>query len=259
MDTFTFSIFLYMYDEYQWPTVVTGTLGSAAHASKDKFLPYFQPTMNKLQHFLILTGEGEETELRGIAMDAVGTFAEAFGVDVFRPYLADMMKQAFQGVEMGSARLRDCNFLFFGVIARSCKQAEHGEDNVSTFSNTEAAAAFESGSSTTNTISVTDDVGVNGNLELEIGDIDLDKMLEVNSMIAVEKEIAADTIGTLFAATHKYLFPFVEPCALELVNLLTHYYEDIRKSATDSWLEIVRTFYELRWCARLDQGLGRQW
>jgi hypothetical protein len=131
-------------------TVVTGALGSAAHASKEKFLPYFQPTMNKLQHFLVLTGEGEETELRGITMDAVGTFAEAVGVDVFRPYFADMMKQAFQGVEMGSARLRECSFLFFGVMARvfgeefapylpsvvppllqSCKQAEHGEDNTS--------------------------------------------------------------------------------------------------------------------------------
>jgi hypothetical protein len=70
-------------------------------------------------------------------------------------------------------------------------------------------------------------------------------MLEVNSAIAVEKEIAADTIGTLFAATRDHFLPFVEPCALELVNLLTHYYEGIRKSATDSLLEMVRTFYEL--------------
>ncbi|KAG2110622.1 armadillo-type protein [Suillus discolor] len=245
-------------------TVVTGALGSAAHASKEKFLPYFQPTMNRLQHFLVLTGEGEETELRGIAMDAVGTFAEAVGVDVFRPYFADMMKQAFQGIEMGSARLRECSFLFFGVMARvfgeefapylpsvvppllqSCKQAEHGEDNVATFSNTDAAVAFASGSSPTNAISITDDIDVNGNSQLEIEDVDLDKMLEVNSAIAVEKEIAADTIGTLFAATRNHFFPFVEPCALELVNLLTHYYEGIRKSATDSLLEIVRTFYEL--------------
>jgi len=132
-------------------TVVTGAIGSAAHASKAKFLPYFQPTMSKLEHFLVLTGEGEETELRGLAMDAVGTFAEAVGVDIFRPYFADMMKQAFQGVEMGSARLRECSFLFFGVMARvfgeefapylpsvmplllqSCKQSEHGEDNIST-------------------------------------------------------------------------------------------------------------------------------
>ena len=127
--------------------VVTGAMGSAAHASKDKFLPYFQPTMGRLQHFLVLTGEGEETELRGITMDAIGTFAEAVGKDIFRPYFPDMMKQAFQGIEMGSARLRECSFLFFGVMAKvfgeefapylpsvvppllaSFRQAEHGEE-----------------------------------------------------------------------------------------------------------------------------------
>lgn len=129
--------------------VVTGAIGSAAHASKSKFLPYFQPTMDRLQHFLVLTGEGEEQELRGITMDAIGTFAEAVGIDVFRPYFPDMMKQAFQGMEMGSARLRECSFLFFGVMARvfeeefaqylpsvvppllaSCRQSEHGDEGV---------------------------------------------------------------------------------------------------------------------------------
>lgn len=76
-------------------------------------------------------------------------------------------------------------------------------------------------------------------------DIDVDKMLDVNSAIAVEKEIAADTIGTLFAATRSHFLPYVEQCTLELVQLLPHYYEGIRKSATDSLLEIVRVFYEL--------------
>lgn len=128
-------------------SVVTGAIGSAAHASKEKFLPYFRPTMNRLQHFLVLPGEGEEGDLRGIAMDAVGTFAEAVGAEAFRPYFADMMKQAFQGLEMGNPRLRECSFLFFSVMARvfgeefapylpnvvppilaSCRLPEHGED-----------------------------------------------------------------------------------------------------------------------------------
>ena len=129
-------------------SVIIGAIGSAAHASKDKFLPYFQPTMNHFQHFLTLEGEGEEQELRGITMDAIGTFAEAVGKDVFQPYFGDMMKQAFGGITLGSARLRECSFLFFGVMARvfgeefspflpevvpallfSLQQAEHGEDS----------------------------------------------------------------------------------------------------------------------------------
>ncbi|KAG6866559.1 hypothetical protein C0991_002044 [Blastosporella zonata] len=239
--------------------VVTGAIGSAAHASKAGFLPYFQPTMAHIQHFLVLTGEGEEIELRGITMDAIGTFAEAVGKDVFRPYFPDMMKQAFQGIEMGSARLRECSFLFFGVMARvfgeefapylpnvvpallaSCKQDEHGEDAIS-LSVADASSAFASGSSPSNAIAVADDADTS----VELEDINLEKLMDVNSAIAVEKEIAADTIGTLFAACRGHFFPYVEQSALELVSLLPHYYEGIRKSATDSLLEIVRTFYDL--------------
>jgi len=97
--------------------------------------------------------------------------------------------------------------------------------------------AFSTGSSPANAISVED-----GSEEVEI---DLDKALEVNSAVAVEKEIAADTLGTLFAATREHFLPFVEQTALELISLLSHYYEGIRKSATDSLLKIIRTFYDL--------------
>ncbi|KAF9525156.1 armadillo-type protein [Crepidotus variabilis] len=239
--------------------VVTGAIGSAAHASKDKFLPYFQPTMHHIANFLTLTNEGEEIELRGITMDAIGTFAEAVGKDVFRPYFPEMMKHAFQGCEMGSARLRECSFLFFGVMARvfgeefapylgqvvpplltSCKQLEQGEDGLQV-SVSDAASAFSSGSSPVGPATVDAD----GDASIEIEDLDLDKMMDVNSAIAVEKEIAADTIGTLFAATQTHFLPFVEACTLELISLLPHYYEGIRKSSTDSLLEIIRTFYDL--------------
>ncbi|OCH91411.1 ARM repeat-containing protein [Obba rivulosa] len=242
-------------------SVIIGAIGSAAHASRDHFLPYFQPTMDRFKHFLVLTGEGEEQELRGITMDAVGTFAEAVGKDVFRPYFADMMKQAFDGIQVGSARLRECSFLFFGVMARvfedefapylpsvvpaliaSCEQPEHGEEAF-TISNAEIAASFATGTSPANAITVTDDM--NGNAEIDIEDIDVDKMLDVNSTICIEKEIAADTVGTLFAATRSHFLPYVEQCTIKLVGLLPHYYDGIRKSAIDSLLEIINTFYEL--------------
>lgn len=106
-------------------------------------------------------------------------------------------------------------------------------------------AAFNSGLSASNAITVTDELDINGNPTAEVEEIDLDKLLDVNSAIAVEKEIAADTIGTLFNATQAHFLPYVEQCTLELVKLLSHYYEGIRKSALDSLLEIVRTFYDL--------------
>lgn len=109
----------------------------------------------------------------------------------------------------------------------------------------EAAQAFSSGSSPTEPINVNSEVDINGNPSIELEDIDLDKMMDVNSALAVEKEIAADTIGTLFAATKAHYLPFVESSTLELVELLQHYYEGIRKSATESLLEVLKTFYEL--------------
>jgi hypothetical protein len=92
--------------------------------------------------------------------------------------------------------------------------------------------------------------------DIDVEDLDVDKMLEVNSAIAVEKEIAADTMGTIFAATKNHFLPYLETCTLTLVELLEHYYEGIRKSATDSLLEFVRSFYELSTPADWTPGLN---
>ena len=107
--------------------------------------------------------------------------------------------------------------------------------------------AFATGSSPSNAISIADEKDVNGNAVASIdgGDEDIEKMIEINSAIAVEKEIAADTIGTIFTCTRQHFLPYVEQATLELIRLLQHYYEGIRKAAVDSLLEIVKVFYEL--------------
>ncbi|PIL33482.1 hypothetical protein GSI_04105 [Ganoderma sinense ZZ0214-1] len=200
-------------------------------------------------------------ELCGITMDAVGTFAEAVGKQNFAPYFNDMMAQAFNGIELGSVHLRECSFLFFGVMSRvfeddfaqflpnvvpallqSCKQLERGEEERLAMANPETAANFASGLTPSSAINVSDDAHVN----IDDDDSgDLEKLLDVNSTICIETEIAADTIGIIFAATKAHFLPYVEQCTLDLIALLPHYYDGIRKSATDLLLEIVRSFYEL--------------
>lgn len=104
-----------------------------------------------------------------------------------------------------------------------------------------ASSAFGTAGSSTDAIAVS-----SGDMEaIELEDVDLDKLTEVNSAIAVEKEIAADTLGSLFASTGNHFFPYVEQSCIQLVPLLGHYYEGIRKSAMNSLLEIARTFYDL--------------
>ncbi|KZS87926.1 ARM repeat-containing protein [Sistotremastrum niveocremeum HHB9708] len=248
-------------------SVITGAIGSAAHASKEKFAPYFEPTIQKLSPHLQLTNEGEEIELRGITVDAIGTFAEAVGKDAFRPYFAEMMKQAFLGIELGSARLRECSFLFFGVMSRvfeeefaiylptvvpallsSLKQLEHGEIGEEELK--QSVEAFDSSSQADTSSASIDITEIASDLE----DLDVDKLLEVNSAIAVEKEIAADTFGALFLSTRNHFLPFVESATVELLALLEHYYEGIRKSAVESLLEFIRVFYELSDPVDWEQG-----
>ena len=85
--------------------------------------------------------------------------------------------------------------------------------------------------------------------------VDVDKLLEVNSAIAVEKEIAADTVGIVFEDTGHYFLPYVEHTVVELVDLLSHYYEGTRKSSTESILQLVRTFYKLSDPQEWEQGV----
>ena len=98
---------------------VVGAIGSAAHASKVKFTPYFTAAMQRIVPFLALTEEGDELDLRGVAQDTVGTLAEAVGKEMFRPYYAPLMEAAFQAMAVPNApQLKECSYIFFAVVAR---------------------------------------------------------------------------------------------------------------------------------------------
>lgn len=242
---------------------VTGAIGSAAHAAKDKFRPYFDQTITRLVQFVTLQGSDEESDLRGVATDTIGTIAEAVGSEMFRPYFRDMMKAAFEALTMDNTRLRESSFIFFGVMAQvfegefaeylptcvpalvaSCQQSESSDDFVDEgeangATARQAAEAFASG------------VGASqiADEEEEIDETDLDALeamfARVNSAVAIEKEVAADTIGELFNATKSAFLPYVEETMQVLIDLLDHYYEGIRKAAVGALFQYIKTFYEL--------------
>ncbi|KAG8895285.1 hypothetical protein FRB99_000665 [Tulasnella sp. 403] len=237
--------------------VVTGAIGSAAHASKGNFAPYFEECMTRLKPFLQLTEEGEQQDLRGISTDAIGTMAEAVGKDVFRRYVPELMKSAFDGVQLRSARLKECSFLFFGVMAKvfeeefapylehvvpllveSLGQSEGGTDDVINELTAQHPEAFGSGDVSSDSIAAP--AG-----DTSVVELDPATAISVNSAIAIEKEIAADTMGTIFEAVHGHFLPYLEPCTLALLEVLSHYYEGIRKAAIGSLFQFIRSFYEL--------------
>jgi hypothetical protein len=241
---------------------VTGAIGSAAHAAKEKFAPYFDQTIRRLVPFVGLQGTDEQSDLRGVATDTIGTLADAVGADVFRPYFHDMMKAAFEALTMDNTRLRESSFIFFGVMAQvfgadfapylqqcvpalvaSCQQnesadelLEDGEGGSATTAN--LAEAFAAGSSKLDD----DEEDIEDETDLDA----LEAMFsKVNSAVAIEKEVAADTIGELFAATKAAFVPYIEETVQVLIDLLDHYYEGIRKSAVGALFSCIKTIYEL--------------
>lgn len=258
---------------------VTGAIGSAAHAAKEKFRPYFDQTIKRLLPFLSLTGSDEQSDLRGVATDTIGTLADAVGSVIFRPHFYDLMQAAFDALTMDNTRLRESSFICFGVMAQvfesdfapylpkcvpalvaSCQQKEDQEDSLEdggfclapsgltlldggkpTTAN-DAANAFSTGAGSSKNVTVDEE-----DIEGEETDLEaLEQMFsKVNSAVAIEKEVAADTIGELFAAVKEPFMPYVEETVQILIDLLDHYYEGIRKAAIGALFSFIKTIYEI--------------
>ncbi|WVQ81301.1 hypothetical protein IAT38_003424 [Cryptococcus sp. DSM 104549] len=241
---------------------VTGAIGSAAHAAKEKFVPYFDQTIKRLVPFLELQDSDEASDLRGVATDTIGTIADAVGAEVFRPYFQGLMKAAFEALTMDNSRLRESSFIFFGIMAQvfttefsqylpqcvpalvaSCQQSEVSEEldeegNSNPAALAEAFATAAGGSKSTAGLDDDDDE------EFDLANMD-NMFSNVNSAVAIEKEVAADTIGELFAATKEAFMPYVEETLKVLTELMDHYYEGIRKSAAGALFQYIKTMYEL--------------
>jgi hypothetical protein len=234
---------------------VTGAIGSAAHAAKEKFGPYFDETIKRLTPLIGTANTEDEMDLRGVATDTIGTIAEAVGADKFRPFFEGMMKVSFEALTMENTRLRESSFIFFGVMAQvfegefalylpqcvpalvaSCQQTETDEfiDELDGATPRDAANVFGTGAA--------DEEDVEDETDLEA----LEAMFsKVNSAVAIEKEVAADTIGELFHHTKQAFVPYIEECCQVLIDLLDHYYEGIRKSAVGALFQFIKVFYEL--------------
>lgn len=245
-------------------TTVTGAIGSAAFASKEGFQPYFPETIRRIVPFLLLEGDGEEASLRSIAIDTLGTFAEVVGRDVFRPHFAELMQYAINGLQADSSRMKESALLFFGTMAtvfeeefavylpqtipaliETCKQNEHdqfadseGKTEDSVVKQALAAFATGAGSGTVSLDNAEDED------DDDFEDLDDDEF-NVNTEVAIEKEIAGDVLGQIFEATREAFLPFLDQTVECLSRLLLHYYEGVRKSGITALFTIIKTYYEM--------------
>ncbi|KAM0750744.1 ARM repeat-containing protein [Meredithblackwellia eburnea MCA 4105] len=243
---------------------VVGAIGSAAHASKVKFQPYFQASMERIVPFLLLKEEGDELDLRGIAQDTVGTLAEAVGRELFRPYFAPLMTAALEAIAIPNApQLKECSYIFFAVMSRVYQEEfasylptvlpillaalQQNEIDESLLPG-ESAEDYSTG--------VDDD---DGNDEFEDIDEDLESldedMFTASTAIAIEKECAADAIAEIFAQTKTPFLPYIEPVVRALLPGVKHPWHDgIRKSSVSALLGFITTFHGMSESGKWTKG-----
>ncbi|KAE8240231.1 hypothetical protein A4X06_0g7855 [Tilletia controversa] len=160
---------------------------------------------------------GDELDLRGITTDTMGTSAEAVGKEVFRPYYEDLMKHCFEALNLDPPQLRArvCGdefvpFLQHVVpkVIESLQQAEH-EGLPGAAPDGPVNGIGIPGSSSEGAVAVHGDADDDDDDDQYIDEDDRDK-LNVNTAVSIEKEVAADSLSTLFSATKAGLLPYLE-------------------------------------------------
>ncbi|KAL1920186.1 uncharacterized protein VTP21DRAFT_1332 [Calcarisporiella thermophila] len=233
--------------QHETRVTVVGALGSAAHAAEEKFVPYFPQVIARLQQLMALKGSQDELLLRGIVTDTVGAVAEAVGAEVFRPYFAPLMQLALEGMQLDESRLRECSYCFFAIMARVF------EDEFSPYLDTIVPQLLQS-------LQKNEMDSLEAAVEGAEDDEDIDEdeaanALNVSSAIANEKEMAADAIGEIFEHTRGSFLNYVEPCANELVKLMDHYDDAVRKAGVGALFQFAKTFYSMSSPAPWEAGL----
>ncbi|KAI5778145.1 armadillo-type protein [Geopyxis carbonaria] len=226
-------------------------IGSAAIAAKTSFQPYFETMMNALSPFITIKDGDEELDLRGVVLDCMGSIADAVGKEAFTPYVQPLMTSAEESLQLGHIRLRETSFMFFSTIAKlygedfqpflavameavfhSLDQDETDEDDQLEISEEMMEKIISVGASGTDPAAVSGDiVDMDGMSDFEDDDEEDWDELNVVNAIALEKEVAAETIGEILAHCKVASLPYLERVVTTLVEKAGHPYEGVRKAA----------------------------
>ncbi|KAJ1928639.1 hypothetical protein IWQ60_001844 [Tieghemiomyces parasiticus] len=244
---------------------VTAALGSAAHAAGgEAFRPYFDDMIRRVHALFGLSTADDDYSLRGIAIDTVGVLADTVGKETFAPHLDTFMRLAFEGLTLPSGRLRDCTFLFFGTISRvfgedfapylehvvppllaSCRVDEGvqlADPNNLTNCHTTPALAAAAAQIEMDPSNQEEDLEA-GSEDEEIESVD--DLLQVNTAVADEKEVAADVLGELFDHTGRAFLPYTLETVNELVRLAEHDADNVRTAVVGALFKFLVTYHRL--------------
>ncbi|KAK9452037.1 armadillo-type protein [Limtongia smithiae] len=219
-------------------------IGATAHSSKKQFLTYFNTAVHSFEPFLAFTEGDKELDVKAMAFDALGAMASSVGEQAFTPFAQPLVEAAYGCFQITHSRLRESVYYFFGILAKV-----YGRQFAPFLPRLmpEICKSLEQ-----------DETGFDQHDDVEIGDVDdVDpwENIQVNSALAIEKEIATDVVGDLAAGTKEDFIPYLDEVSKILIGLVSHFYEDIRRAAVGSLWQTVGVVYEAAHLEKWQPGL----
>lgn len=215
-------------------SIIVSAIGSAAYAAGTSFKPYFNQSVEILQHFIQNSASVEglsedDIELRALTFENISTMARAVGSESFSQYAKPLVDAAYTSINSESSRLRESGFAFITNMAKVYKK-----DFAAFLPNImpEIFKCLEQ-----------EEFNVNFGEEDEFNDDDEDlaNKFQVHTGITIEKEIAAIALSELALGTKELFADYVE----QSVTILSTQAQDsygMRETALSALWKVVEAF-----------------
>ena len=210
----------------------TNCIGSVAHSSGQRFLPYFEECVKRLSEWIYLS-EVEYLPLRSVVTDCFGAVATAAGKDLFRPFLNSVMEAAVNGLQLDHTGVKQCSYVLFGVLAKLYE----GEFSIYLPIIVPPLLLACEQEESTDWLQEEDDQDSMSGEEPE--------GIKFASGIAQEKEFSLDTLGELFEATKGDFMPYLAQCINIAMSMFDHYNEGVRTTACLTMFHFFEISYEM--------------
>jgi hypothetical protein len=230
--------------------------------------------MHLMQDYATMKASEEELELRANVTDAMGKMSTSAGPTHFKNYVEPLMRASEEALHLDHSRLKESTYLFWGCMSKiygadfspflegvvkglfACIEQDEGDD-VSLGDAARELAGKEilvGGQKVRVADVIEDDDGIE---DLDFDDEDDWQDMDFGGVtpIALEKEIAVDVLGDIVTHTKAAYLPYFEKTIEQVLPLVDHRYEGVRKSAIGT----LHRSYAALWQVLEESGRMEKW
>lgn len=256
---------LFQHPDFKVKSLTATALGSLASSAGEAFLPYFESSMHLLSEYSMKKESEEELDLRASVIDAMGEMSAAAGPEHYKPYVQPLMNASEEALHLDHSGLKESTYMLWGAISKvygeefkpfldgvvkglfECIEQEDTDVDIELGDSAKDLVGKEvtiGGRKVK--VAAADDSDEEGGIE----DIDLDEEDDWEDFttvtpLALEKEIAIEVIGDIISHTKSAYLPYFEKTVEQLLPLVEHPYEGIRKSTISTLHRAYATLFAL--------------